>query len=248
MSIQLSKPADLKSYPVALFIPTLFSLNCFFCPCAVADDELKPAMQLDGKGVQPQQASETSNNSAKSSSKKKTNAFALPKLLKTRDSAETMTGRIKINDLAPDVALPDQNGKTISLSDFRGKKVVVFYFYPKDNTSVCTSEACSFRDSFEEFKKLGAEVIGVSSDTVESHAKFAEKNRLQFTLLADTNNMARKAFGVPNTAAFLPGRVTYVIDKNGVVRFIFNSMLDGSKHVDEAMKIVKDLNSEKPAT
>lgn len=154
--------------------------------------------------------------------------------------------KIGVNDKAPDVALPDQNGKTVSLKDFQGQKVVVLYFYPKDNTSVCTAEACTFRDSYDAFKQLGAEVIGVSSDSADSHKKFAEKNHLQFSLLADTSNMARKAFGVPSTAAVIPGRVTYVIDKSGVVRYTFNSMMDGAKHVTEAMRIVKELN-EKPS-
>ncbi|MBX9688955.1 MAG: peroxiredoxin [Candidatus Obscuribacterales bacterium] len=155
--------------------------------------------------------------------------------------ADKMAGQIKVNDQAPDLALPDQSGKTIALKDFHGQKVVVLYFYPKDQTSVCTAEACTFRDSYEQFKDLGAEVIGVSGDSIESHKKFAEKNHLPFSLLADTSNMARKAFGVPNTAGILPGRVTYVIDKNGVVRYLFNSMMDGPKHVQEALKIVKEL-------
>jgi peroxiredoxin Q/BCP len=152
-----------------------------------------------------------------------------------------MAERIGVNDHAPDVALPDQNGKTISLKEFRGKQVVVLYFYPKDNTSVCTAEACTFRDSYESFKELGAEVIGVSGDSVKSHKDFSSKHQLPFPILSDSGNMARKAFGVPNTAGLLPGRVTYVIDKEGVVRYVFNSMLDGAKHVTEAMRIVKEL-------
>lgn len=155
-----------------------------------------------------------------------------------------MAGKIAVNDKAPDIALPDQHNKTVSLKDLRGK-VVVLYFYPKDNTSVCTAEACTFRDSYEAFKDLGAEVIGISSDSVKSHQEFAEKNHLQFPLLADTSNMARKAFGVPNTAGIIPGRVTYVIDREGVVRYLFNSMMDGPKHVSEAMKIVKELCNNK---
>ncbi|MBX9724898.1 MAG: peroxiredoxin [Candidatus Obscuribacterales bacterium] len=158
---------------------------------------------------------------------------------------EDMGSKIGVNDQAPDIALPDQHGNTISLKSFHGKKVVVFYFYPKDNTSVCTAEACTFRDSYESFSELGAEVIGVSSDSVDSHKKFAEKHHLPFPLLADTGGMARKAFGVPNSVGILPGRVTYVIDKTGVVRYVFNSMMDGSKHVTEAMRIVKELGEDK---
>ncbi len=157
-----------------------------------------------------------------------------------------MASKVGVNDKAPDLALPDQSGKIVTLKEFLGKTVVVLYFYPKDNTSVCTAEACSFRDSYESFKDLGAEVIGVSSDSVESHKGFAEKHHLPFPLLADKSGMARKAFGVPNTAGLIPGRVTYVIDKEGVVRYTFNSMMDGSKHVTEAMRIVKELNGSSP--
>ncbi|MBX9569720.1 MAG: peroxiredoxin [Candidatus Obscuribacterales bacterium] len=158
-------------------------------------------------------------------------------------SKMTKASGLQVNDRAPDVSLPNQHGKTISLSEYRGKKVVVLYFYPKDDTPVCTAESCSFRDSYDAFKELGAEVIGVSNDSVESHKKFADKHRLQFHLLADTSGMARKAFGVPTSMKILPGRVTYVIDKDGVIRYVFNSMSDGPKHVTEAMKIVKDLNA-----
>ena len=163
-----------------------------------------------------------------------------------RNEDTNTASKVSVNDKAPDLALPDQSGKIVTLKEFLGKKVVVLYFYPKDNTSVCTAEACSFRDSYESFKDLGAEVIGVSSDSVESHKGFAEKHHLPFPLLADKSGMVRKAFGVPNTARLIPGRVTYVIDKDGVVRYTFNSMMDGSKHVTEAMRIVKDLNGSAP--
>jgi thioredoxin-dependent peroxiredoxin len=166
---------------------------------------------------------------------------------KAKTDTQPVPGRLGVNDIAPDLSLPDQRGKLISLKDYRGKKAVVVYFYPKDGTSICTAEACSFRDSYDRFKELGAEVIGVSSDSVESHRKFAEKNNLRFTLLADTSGMARKAFGVPNAAMVMPGRVTYVIDKEGVIRYVFNSMLDGFKHTTEALRIVQDLSKDKPA-
>lgn len=182
-------------------------------------------------------------NPAENQTPKESDAAGAGKTLPAKESKgnSNMAETIAVNDHAPDVALPDQNGKTISLKDYRGKQVVVIYFYPKDNTAVCTAEACTFRDSYESFKELGAEVIGVSSDSVKSHKEFAEKHRLPFPLLADTGNMARKAFGVPSTAKIIPGRVTYVIDKEGVVRYVFNSMLDGPKHVTEAIKIVKEL-------
>jgi peroxiredoxin Q/BCP len=165
---------------------------------------------------------------------------------KPEAEAKAMANKIGLNDRAPDLFLPDQNGRMISLKDFQGNKVVVVYFYPKDETSICTAEACSFRDNYIQFKELGAEVVGVSSDTVQSHRKFADKHHLQFSLLADTSDMARKAFGVPHAALIMPGRVTYVIDKKGVVRYVFNSMMDGPRHMTEAMKVVKDLSKEQP--
>ncbi|MBY0356945.1 MAG: peroxiredoxin [Candidatus Obscuribacterales bacterium] len=153
------------------------------------------------------------------------------------------TEALKIGDPAPTVTLPDQNNKPVSLSDLYGKKVVVLFFYPKDNTSVCTAEACSFRDQYSEFKDLGAEVIGISSDSASSHSQFAGKHQLPYKLLSDEKGAARKAFTVPNTMGIMPGRVTYVIDKSSKIRYIFNSQLDGPKHVSEAMKIVKELNN-----
>lgn len=153
---------------------------------------------------------------------------------------ETLNNLI-VDEAAPDFSLKDQDGKTVKLSDFKDKKNVVVYFYPKDNTPVCTKESCSFRDAYEVFKKMGAEVIGVSGDSVESHKKFAEEHRLPFTLLSDEDGKLRKAWGVPKTAKVMPGRVTYVIDKQGVVKHIFNSQMDSSKHVDEAKTVLEKL-------
>ena len=200
------------------------------------------AADADGSKKEGSQASEKAKTVKDASGKSKKSDDSSAKEGEGKDKMAKASG-LQVNDKAPDVSLPDQNGKTISLSDYRGKKVVVVYFYPKDDTSVCTAEACTFRDSYDAFKDLGAEVIGVSADSVDSHKKFADKHHLQFHLLADTSGMARKAFGVPTTMKVLPGRVTYVIDKDGVIRYVFNSMMDGPKHVTEAMKIVKDLNA-----
>ena len=142
---------------------------------------------------------------------------------------------------APEFALEDQNGKRVALAEFHGHKNVVVYFYPKDDTPGCTRESCAFRDQFSDFADAGAEVIGISSDSVESHRKFAEKYRLPFTLLADPGGLVRKAFGVPSSLGVLPGRVTYVIDKQGVIRHAFNSQLNPAKHVDEALKVLAAL-------
>jgi peroxiredoxin Q/BCP len=148
---------------------------------------------------------------------------------------------IGVGDKAPDFKLSDQTGRHVSLADFRGQKAVVLYFYPKDETPGCTKEACSFRDSYEDFVKAGAEVIGVSGDSVDRHKSFAEHHRLPFTLLADDGNHLRKAYGVPSTLWILPGRVTYVIDKQGVVRHVFDSQLQATKHIDEALAVVRTL-------
>jgi thioredoxin-dependent peroxiredoxin len=148
---------------------------------------------------------------------------------------------IGVGDKAPDFQLTDQAGRKVSLEGFRGQKAVVLYFYPKDETPGCTKEACSFRDSYEDFVKAGAEVIGVSGDSVDKHKSFAEHHRLPFTLLADEGNKLRKAYGVPATLWILPGRVTYVIDKQGVVRHVFDSQLQATKHIDEALAVVRTL-------
>ncbi len=146
---------------------------------------------------------------------------------------------VKVGDTAPDFTLPSKAGESVSLSNFRGQKAVVLYFYPKDDTPGCTAEACAFRDSYQVFQDAGAEVIGVSGDSTESHTQFAAKYNLPFTLLSDTGNQVRKLYGVPATLWVLPGRVTYIIDKEGVVRHIFDSMLDFKAHVDQALQTLK---------
>jgi len=139
---------------------------------------------------------------------------------------------------APDFTLPDQDGNTVSLRDLHGGWSVV-YFYPADDTPGCTAEACSFRDSFEEFTDAGARVIGVSSDSVEKHKAFATKYKLPFTLLADTEGTARQAWGVGKTMGLLPGRVTYVLDPEGVVRHKFSSQFKPKKHIGEALDVIR---------
>ena len=125
-----------------------------------------------------------------------------------------------------------------------GRKNLIIYFYPKDDTTGCTKEACSFRDQYEDFKDNGAEVIGISSDSVNSHNKFAQKHNLSFILLSDKGSIVRKLFGVPtNFMGLIQGRVTYVIDKKGEVVHIFNSQLQTSKHIKESLEALKKLNS-----
>jgi thioredoxin-dependent peroxiredoxin len=148
---------------------------------------------------------------------------------------------VRVGDPAPDFALESRTGERVSLSEFRGKKNVVLYFYPKDETRGCTREACSFRDSYQAFAELGAEVVGISSDSSESHRRFAEHHGLPFTLLSDPKKEVRKLYGVPSSLGFLPGRVTYVIDKEGIVRHIFNSQMHPEEHVNEALGILRKL-------
>jgi peroxiredoxin Q/BCP len=150
---------------------------------------------------------------------------------------------VKVGDTAPDFSLPSQSGESVSLKDFIGKKSVVLYFYPKDDTPGCTAEACAFRDSYEVFKDAGAEVIGVSDDSPNSHQNFAAKHRLPFILLSDSGKQLRKLYGVPSTLGLLPGRVTYVIDKTGVVRHIFNSQLNFKGHIEESLKTLRELQT-----
>ena len=142
---------------------------------------------------------------------------------------------------APAFTLPDQHGNQVSLADFAGRRNVVVYFYPKDDTPGCTKESCTFRDQYTAFTDAGAVVLGISSDSQASHRAFAEKYRLPFPLLSDTDSAVRKQFQVPKSLGVLPGRVTFVIDRQGVVRHVFNSQLNPTRHVDEALAVLKTL-------
>ena len=155
-----------------------------------------------------------------------------------------MTRGIGVSDEAPDFTLPSQSGEPVRLHDRIGQHVVVLYFYPKDETTGCTAEACAFRDSHEVFTDAGAAVIGVSSDSVNRHAAFAGRHNLPFTLLSDEGGKIRKAYGVPATLGFIPGRVTYVIDRSGTVRHVFNSMTNIDRHVKDALTVVRQLQDE----
>lgn len=149
---------------------------------------------------------------------------------------------VKTGDKAPDFSLPSQTGVRVRLSDFFGQKCVILYFYPKDDTYGCIAESCEFRDHYEIFKEKGAEVIGISSDSPESHVRFSQKYKLPFTLLSDEKNEVRRLFGVPSTMGVIPGRVTYVIDTSGVVRHVFNSQFNPKSHVDQALAIIRECN------
>lgn len=149
---------------------------------------------------------------------------------------------LQIGDQAPDFTLSTTTGESFSLAAQRGKRAIVLYFYPKDDTPGCTAEACSFRDQYQDFQDLGAEVVGVSSDSEASHQKFTQKHRLPFPLLADTGGRVRKLYEVPRALlGLLPGRVTFIIDKEGVIRYIFNSMNRATDHVSTAKEVLTNL-------
>jgi peroxiredoxin Q/BCP len=154
-----------------------------------------------------------------------------------------MARGIQTGDKAPDFTLQSQSGEPVRLYDRLGERAVVLYFYPKDNTRGCTAEACAFRDSHEVFTDAGAEVIGVSSDSVERHVAFAGRHRLPFTLLSDQGGQVRKSYGVPTVLGVIPGRVTYVIDRQGTVRHVFNSMTGIDQHVNEALEVVREIQA-----
>ena len=149
---------------------------------------------------------------------------------------------LQIGDQAPDFTLNTTSGDAFRLSDLRGQRNVVLYFYPKDDTPGCTAEACSFRDQYQDFQDLGAEVVGVSSDSEASHQKFTQKHRLPFPLLADAGGQVRKRYEVPRALlGLLPGRVTFVIDKQGIIQYIFNSMSRATDHVSTTKEVLAKL-------
>jgi len=153
-----------------------------------------------------------------------------------------MAPALSIGDRAPLVALRDADGVERRSDQLAGQALVLF-FYPKDDTPGCTMEACAFRDSYADLQALGAEVWGVSGDDASSHQRFAGKHKLPYPLLVDTGNQLRRAFGVPAVLGLLPGRVTYVIDGQGVIRHVFNNLLDGPAHRREAIEALKALGA-----
>ncbi len=140
---------------------------------------------------------------------------------------------------APDFELPASGGRTVRLADFRGKKPIVLYFYPHDDTVGCTIESCSFRDAYEDFVAAGAEVIGVSVDSVASHDAFGAKHRLPFLLASDPDDRTARAYGVEKSFVGMRGRVTFVIDRDGIVRDSFSSLLRFTAHVSRALELVR---------
>lgn len=158
--------------------------------------------------------------------------------------AASASKTLKIGDFAPDFVLKNQHGELVKFSEFRQNKAVVLYFYPKDDTPGCTMEARCFRDNYEVFRDLGAEVVGVSSDSISSHMRFADRHKLPFTLLSDSSSKVRKMYGVANTMMLIPGRVTFVIDHRGIIRSMFSSQFNAVKHIQEAIDTLKDIQRE----
>jgi peroxiredoxin Q/BCP len=150
--------------------------------------------------------------------------------------------KVRVGDRAPDFTLPDQTGKPVQLRDLLGRGTVVLYFYPKDETPGCTLEAHAFRDSYDRFTAAGAEVVGISSDSVGSHRRFAARHALPFLLLSDRSGGVRELYGVDKTLGLLPGRVTYVIDKAGVVRRTYSSQVLATRHSRVALAALAALD------
>ncbi|MFD2144414.1 peroxiredoxin [Mucilaginibacter antarcticus] len=164
--------------------------------------------------------------------------IALLALVFSVSRAQTSPQRLTVGDAVPKFSLLDQNGKTFNIADHIGKQLLVIYFYPKDESMVCTKEACAFRDSFDDFTKAGAAVIGINGGTVASHKAFADKYKLQFTLLSDPGNKVYTQFGVKGKL-FLSGRQTFIIDKTGKVVYQYDSMMEGKQHAIDALAYVR---------
>ncbi len=151
---------------------------------------------------------------------------------------------VKVGDAAPDFTLPDAQGRLLRLADHLGRGCVVLFFYPRNGTVGCTKEACSFRDAYENFTDAQATVIGISSDSAESHETFAQRHRLPFILLSDAGGEVRTLYGVPRTWGMLPGRTTYIIDRCGIVRHLFTSQFHPGAHVEESLRLVRKLSDD----
>jgi len=145
---------------------------------------------------------------------------------------------LKVGAEAPDFSLYDQNSVIHQLSDFKGEWVVL-YFYPKDDTLVCTKQACAFRDHYEDFKDEGAVVIGISSDDRISHNKFVEKHNLPFVLLSDEDEVVRKEYGAKSLFGLIPSRITYVINPKGIIEMVFNSLFGDEEHVNRSLALIR---------
>jgi peroxiredoxin Q/BCP len=153
-------------------------------------------------------------------------------------TAQPTDRKLVVGDKAPDFVLPDQDNRPTHFADMLGKGAIILFFYPKDYSPGCTAEVCAFRDSFEAFNDAGATVIGVSADTSESHRGFADRNRLPFILLSDVEGSVHELYGVEKTFGIFRARVTFIIDKQGIVRHSFSSQLNIEKHIVDALQVI----------
>ena len=159
------------------------------------------------------------------------------------NSSTESTPQLRPGDLAPDFELPQQNGSVVRLKELLERGPVVVYFYPRDETLGCTAQACAFRDAYEEFKSAGAEVVGISSDSTDSHASFANHRKLPFLLLSDADGEVRKRFRVkPAFFGLAPGRVTFLIEPSGIIRHTFSSAINMARHVSETLGVLRQLD------
>lgn len=149
--------------------------------------------------------------------------------------------KLKIGDRAPDFSLQSSTGERFTVSHFLRTKNAVIFFYPMDESPVCSREAEAFKQKYDDFKKLDAEVIGISSQSVESHKEFAQHHSLPFVLLSDADGAVRKLYGVSASLGVVPGRVTFVIDKQGIIKYVFSSQLQPAKHAEEALRELKKI-------
>jgi len=150
---------------------------------------------------------------------------------------------LKVGTRAPDFRLPALRGGEVGLSDFLGKKNVVLFFYPKDETLGCTAEACSFRDAYDDFRDAGAEVIGISADSIESHASFAAHHHLPMQLLTDAGGRVAELYDVKPSLGLFAGRETFIIDKEGTIRHVFRSQVRVRQHVEESLSVLARLGA-----
>jgi peroxiredoxin Q/BCP len=172
-------------------------------------------------------------------------AAATWKLCGADASGKAMT--LAVGDKAPNFTLTQASGEAFTLAEALGRRSVVLFFYPKDDTPGCTVEACTFRDQYDAFAEAGAEVVGVSSDSSASHNAFASKHKLPMTLLTDAGGKVRAQYGIKATLGLFPGRATFVIDRSGAIVHVFESQLRVKSHVENALAVVKRLEQQPSA-
>ena len=174
----------------------------------------------------------------------KNNKYVLVALMAIFISGKSESQLLKVGDKVPEFKLPEQNGKVFDLKNSFGKENLVIYFYPKDESTFCTKEACAFRDNSDAFLKKDAKIIGISSQSVASHKEFADHHKLPFVLLSDQDNNVHKLFGVSTSP--MPDRVTFVVDKTGTIVYCYESITQPLRHVELALKALNNSAANAP--